>query len=122
MVKSIPIIVKNYLASELIPILSQYSELYSDCQKAYDGLVDYAALAHYRVKYSKNEFANNHINGKENFWGYAKHRLSKFKGIKKEIFLLHLKECKFRYNNGKNTKTFYHILVKMIRENPINLS
>jgi len=49
----------------------------------------------FRVKHSKNELANgkNHINGIENFWGYAKHRLSKFKGIKKENFLLHLKEC-----------------------------
>ena len=122
MVKSIPIIVKNYLASELIPILPKYSELYCDCQKAYDGLVDYATLAHYRVKYSKNEFANNHINGIENFWGYVKDRLSKFKGIKKENFLLHLKECEFRFNNGKNTKTSYHISLKMIRENPVNLS
>ena len=45
------------------------SVIYSDCLKAYDGLVDYAALAHYRVKHSKNEFANgkNHINGIENF-------------------------------------------------------
>ena len=38
-------IVKNCSASELIPILSQFSELdesviYSDCWKAYDGLVD----------------------------------------------------------------------------------
>ena len=120
--KSITIIVKNYSASELIPVLSQYSELYSDLQKAYDGLVDYAALAHYRVKHSKNEFANNHINGIENFWIYAKDRLSKFKGIKKENFLLYLKECKFRYNNGKNTKTFYHILVKMTEENLVDLS
>ena len=43
-------IVKNCSASELIPILSQYSELdsstiYSDCWKAYDGLVDYGAKA-----------------------------------------------------------------------------
>jgi len=67
-------IVKNCSASELIPILSQYSELdsstiYSDCRKAYDGSVDYGARAHYRVKHSKNEFANskNHINGIENF-------------------------------------------------------
>ena len=54
-------IVKNCSASELIPILPKYSELdsstiYSYCWKAYDGLVDYAALAHYRVKHSKNEF------------------------------------------------------------------
>ena len=122
-------IVKNCSANELIPILSQFSELdsstiYSDCWKAYDGLVDYGAKAHYRVKHSKNEFANgkNHINGIENFWGYAKHRLSKFKGIKKENFLLHLKECEFRYNNSKDTKEFYHILLKMIRENLLSLS
>ena len=96
-------IVKNCSASESIPILSEFSELdesviYFDCWKAYDGLVDYGAKAHYRVKHSKNEFANgkNHINGIENFWGYAKHRLSKFKGIKKENFLLHLKECEFK--------------------------
>ena len=68
-------IVKNCSANELIPILSQYSKLdsstiYSDCRKAYDGLVDYGAKAHYRVKHSKNEFANgkNHINGIENFF------------------------------------------------------
>ena len=115
-------IVKNCSASELIPILSQYSELdsstiYSDCWKAYDGLVDYAALAHYRVKHSKNEFANgkNHINGIENFWGYAKHRLAKFKGIKKENFLLHLKECEFRYNTKTTQENLYQKLLKLIR-------
>ena len=77
-------IVKNCSANELIPILSEFSELdesviYSDCRKAYDGLVDYTALAHYRVKHSKNEFlatlrlllyktlmVKNHINGIEN--------------------------------------------------------
>ena len=66
--------VKNCSANKLIPILPKFSELdsstiYSDCWKAYDGLVDYGAKAHYRVKHSKNEFANgkNHINGIENF-------------------------------------------------------
>ena len=53
---------------------------------------------------------------------YAKYRLAKFKEIKKESFLLHLKEYKFRFNNSKDTKTFYHILLKMIRENPLKLS
>ena len=57
--------------------------------------------------------------------GYAKHRLSKFKGIKKKNFLLHLKECEFRYNNSKDTKQakrsrsgvcikeLYHIVLKI---------
>ena len=75
-------IVKNCSANKLMPILSQYSKLdssiiYSDCWKAYDGLVDYGVKAYYKVKYSKNEFneftnGKNHINGIENFWGYAK--------------------------------------------------
>ena len=62
--------------------------------RSFDGLVDYGA--HYRVKHSKNEFVNNHINGIENFWlrlclatvsrrGYAKYKLSKFKGIENRI-------------------------------------
>ncbi len=47
-----------------------------------------------------NEFAkgNNHINGIENFLGVAKSRLSKFRGIHKNTFYLHLKECEFRFN------------------------
>ena len=122
-------IVKNCSASELLPILKEFSELdsstiYSDCWKAYDGLVDYGAKAHYRVKHSKNEFANgkNHINGIENFWGYAKHRLSKFKGIKKENFLLHLKECEFRYNTKTTQENLYQKLLKLIRENPLKFN
>ena len=122
-------IVKNCSANELLPILKEFSELdsstiYSDCWKAYDGLVDYGAKAHYRVKHSKNEFANgkNHINGIENFWGYAKHRLSKFKGIKKENFLLHLKECEFRYNTKTTQKNLYQKLLKLIRENPLKFN
>ena len=73
------------------------------------------------MKHSKNEFANgkNHINGIENFWGYAKHRLSKFKGIKKENFLLHLKECEFRYNTKTTQENLYQKLLKLIRENPL---
>ena len=114
-------IVKNCSASELIPILSQYSELdsstiYSDCWKAYDGLVDYADKAHCRAKHSKNEFANNRINGIENFKDYTKQRLSKFKSIKKENFLLHLKEYKFRCNT-KTTQKIYIKLLKLTREN-----
>ncbi|MBR0071539.1 MAG: IS1595 family transposase [Campylobacter sp.] len=119
-------IVKNCSANELLPILRNYSELenstiYTDGWKAYDGLVDYGAKAHYRVKHCENEFANgrNHINGIESFWAFAKHRLSKFKGIKRDNFLLHLKECEFRFNNSEN---LYQILLKLIRENPIKLN
>ena len=42
----------NCFANELLLVLK---EIYSDYQKAYN------SLANYRIKYSKNEFANNHI-------------------------------------------------------------
>ena len=105
---------KNCSIGELMPILSQYidlnnSTIYSDCWKAYDRLVDYEA--YYKVKHLKNEFANNHINGIENSKGYAKYRLSKFKSINKENFLLHLKECEFRYN----TKTVHKLISETIK-------
>ena len=37
--------------------------------------------------------------GIENFWGRAKMRLAKFRGISKKTFYLHLKECEFRFNH-----------------------
>jgi len=74
-------------------------------------LVDYVDKAHCRAKHSKNEFANNHINGIENFKDYTKQRLSKFKSNKKENFLFHLKEYKFRCN----TKTTQEIYIKILK-------
>lgn len=122
-------VVTNYKAKTLIPILREFSELqestiYSDSWKAYDGLADYGAKEHYRVKHCQSEFAKgkSHINGIENFWGYAKHRLSKFKGISKENFYLHLKECEFRCNTRNNQENLYQRLLKLIREAPLNLS
>lgn len=54
-------------------------------RKVNNGLVDYVAKKHFRVKHSKNEIIDdkNYINGIENFCGYYKLRLSKFKGLKK---------------------------------------
>ena len=58
---------------------------------------------HFRVHHGNNEFArgSQHINGIESFWGYAKNRLVKFKGVPKHTFYLHLKETEFRFNHRK---------------------
>jgi len=76
------------------------SVIYSDGWRAYHGLVDLGYRKHYRIDHSANEFADgkNHINGIEGFWGFAKTRLSKFKGMHPSTFYLHLKETEFRYN------------------------
>ena len=44
---------------------------------------------------------NSHINGIKSFWGYAKTKRSKFRGMNKNRVELHLKECEFRFNNSE---------------------
>ena len=123
-------VVKNCSKKELEPLILKHAELakstvYSDKWAAYDGLVDYGAKAHYRINHGADEFAHgeNHINGIESSPAYAKLRLSKFKGIKRQNFILHLKECEFRFNNrDKKGAELYKILLKMIRENPLSVN
>jgi len=49
---------------------------------------------HYIIFHSKNEFAmdKNHVNYIENFWNYAKKRISKFNEAPKNNFTLYLKD------------------------------
>jgi transposase len=94
------------------------STIYSDGWKSYDGLVDWGYKRHYRVNHGNNEFVNktnpkNHINGIENFWGIAKVRLAKLRGLRRDHFNLHLKECEFRYN--MRHEDMYHKLLKLLR-------
>ena len=98
------------------------SVIHSDGWRGYNGLVDFGYKKHFRVHHSKNEFArgNAHINGIESFWGYAKNRLVKFKGMDKKMFNLHLKECEFRFNNRK--QNIYRILLAIFRKEPLKLS
>jgi transposase len=93
-------IIKDVSKAELMPIIKgkvlEGSTVNSDGWRSYDGLI-LDGYKHHRVHHSKNEFARgkSHINGIENFWGIAKIRLAKFRGIHKSHFYLHLKECEF---------------------------
>jgi len=119
-------IVKHCSINELLPIIKDKASIgavvYSDGYKVYDGLVNYGYKKHYRVKHSENEFARgyNHINGIENFRGLCKVRLSKFRGVHKHTFILHIKECEFRYNC--RNKNLYLILLSNFRNHPLKLS
>lgn len=95
------------------------SVIHSDGWRGYNGLVDMGYSKHLRVDHGKNEFVrgNSHINGIEGFWGFSKSRLARFKGVPKATFLLHLKECEFRFNNKDSD--IYQILLKIIRNNPL---
>lgn len=117
-------VVPDAAAKSLIPIIRgkidpNDSIIHSDGWKAYDGLVDMGYEKHYRVHHSDNEFArgNQHINGIESFWSFAKRRLRKFNGILPSKFNLHLKETEFRFNF--RTQNIYDILLSILRKNPL---
>lgn len=97
-------VIKNADKSTLLPIIKQIikkkSTIYTDKWRSYDGLV-FDGYKHYRINHSQeySDGKGNHINGIENFWSFAKRRLAKFNGVSRKTFLLHLKECEFRYNH-----------------------
>ena len=123
-------VIKNCSQKAIIPLInkriSKSAVVYTDGFKTYDGLVNMGYKKHYRVHHGKNEFAKkrgrirNHINGIENFWGLAKVRLSKFRGMNKETFYLHLKECEFRFNYRKDN--MYRLMLKLANNKPLKVS
>ena len=118
-------IVKGCKKSDLMPIIKgkvlEGSTVNSDGWKSYDGLI-LNGYKHHRVYHSKNQFARgkSHINGIENFWGIAKVRLAKFRGVHKSHFYLHLKESEFRFNFRH--QNIYVILIKKLLNKPLKLS
>ena len=114
-------IVKDCSRKELLPIIKgqvlSESEVFTDGWNAYDGLITYG-YKHHRIHHSKDEFVRgkNHVNGIESFWSYTKRRMIKFNGIHKNKFLLHLKECEYRWNHRD---TMYVKLLKSFRKIPI---
>jgi transposase-like protein len=116
-------IVPNVAKSTLLAIIrgkaSLESVLHTDGWPGYDGLVEMGFQKHRRVDHGSEQFASgpNHINGIESFWGYAKHRLTKFHGVAKTTFPLHLKETEFRFNHRK--KNLYKVLLSILRKEPL---
>jgi transposase len=117
-------VVKNCKKEEVMPIIKgeilDKSTIYTDGWRSYDGLINIKNVKHYRVYHSKNEFARGkaHINGIESFWSFAKRRIRKQNGVRKDRFLLHLKESEFRWNHRNGN--VYEVLLKEFRERPLN--
>jgi transposase len=96
------------------------SVIYSDGWKGYSGLVDLGYKKHHRVDHGRDQFVKRkaHINGIENFWGLAKMRLAKFRGLNRATLRLHLKECEFRFNHRRDN--LYRLLLIEFKNNPLN--
>lgn len=112
-------VVPNCTKAQLQAIIRGRVELsatiHTDGFRSYDGIVHMGYQKHYRVQHGRDEFArgNSHVNGIEGFWGMAKTRLVKFKGMSRSTFYLHLKECEFRFNH--RDEDLYQLLLKITR-------
>jgi transposase len=53
----------------------------------------------------------------ESFWSATKTRLAKRRGVHRQYFYLHLKECEFRFNHRE--ADLYHMLLDLVRREPI---
>ncbi len=95
------------------------SIIYSDGWRGYNGLVDVGYGKHLRVDHGHNEFVigKTHINGIEGFWGFAKSRLTRFRGMSPATFFLHLKECEFRFNH--RDQNLYKMMLEIVRLKPL---
>jgi len=99
---------------------SLQSVINSDGWRGYDGLVDIGYEKHFRVEHGANEFSRGsaHINGIESFWGFAKTRLARFRGVSKNSFFLYLKECEWRFNHRSCLS--YKLLLKLFHSPRFN--
>ena len=112
-------IVQNVKAKTLQQIIkgkvSFDSTVYTDGFRSYDSIVHLGYQKHFRI-YHQESYAKGdvHINGIEGFWGYAKVRLVKFRGLSKNTFYLHLKECEFRFNY--RSQDLYKMLLRITKK------
>lgn len=73
----------------------------TDLFRSYNSLSRFGK--HQKVDHqSEFSHSDNHINGIEGFWSYAKRFLQKYNGVSKKNFYLYLKEIEWRFNNRQN--------------------
>ena len=86
------------------------SVYYTDAFRGYQSLKRYGK--HHVVSHQKSyvdKRTQNHINGIEGFWSYAKHVLYSYRGVSKYHFPMYLKEIEYRFNH-RNQNVFKQFL------------
>ncbi len=93
-------------------VVGSKAVIYTDHHRSFDKLKDegykhgvvnkYAPNKKHRKFWShesKESTKSIYTNSIESFWSWSKDRLQKFKGISRETYPLHIKECEFRFNH-----------------------
>jgi len=94
---------KETLMKEIEQASVKGSVYFTDSFTSYNDLHKYGK--HSTINHSETfvdkENRQNHTNGIEGFWSFAKERMMKYHGVKSDNFNLYLKEIEFRYNFRK---------------------
>lgn len=101
--RPVPNVTRDTLRAVIRQKVPKGATIYSDQFSGYDGLIT-QGYRHVRIHHGQS-FApsrRRHINGIENFWGYAKTKLKRYYGISRSHFLLYLKEMEFRFNHRQH--------------------
>jgi len=99
--------------------------IYTDSAALYKGLSK-LGYTHYSVSHIDREFSRYEdglritTNQIEGYWGWLKHRLSKFKGVKWDSLDVHISESVWRYNHRQDD--IYKLLLKELRVSPLNIN
>ena len=111
----VPNVKKEILMKEIENKTLKGSVFYTDGFTSYNDLKQYGK--HNIIKHEDDKFVegNNHINGIEGFWSYAKEMFRKYHGINKNNYPFYLKEMEFRFNNRDRNlfKLLIDICVRM---------
>lgn len=80
--------------------VTEKSNVMTDEFSSYKGLV-HKGYIHRFVEHGKEQYArgNVHVNGMENFWGWAKEHMFKYHGVFKQNLLYYLKEIEWKFNH-----------------------
>ena len=82
-----------------------------------DGTVVRLGIAHAGEPATRWPAGGRAVNGSESFWSYAKFRFRKLRGVRKDRFLLHLKECARRFNHRR--AKLHPLPLSLLRQNPL---
>lgn len=106
----VPNVQKETLMAQIKKKTLKGSVFYSDGWESYVDLKQYGKhnIIDHGETYARGQ---NHINGIEGFWSYAKERFHKYHGINRKNYPLYIKEMEFRFNN-KN-ENIYNLLMQI---------
>lgn len=88
--------------------------------RGYDAVADFSTKKLLHLTRTPEKAARGHDESGivEAFWAFLRFHMRQFKGVPLSTFLLHLKECEFRFNNRYGN--LYEKLLVFLRKHPLN--